>query len=314
MNCRSRWESKRRYARDINMSSTPAPLHALDTVRPFRLNPSGRCDTQYLRVNWMTTERIDEVPGIACQEVRGGNHLAAYSVGAARIDRLGSCHPLQPSSRGGDVYYMSACSAGVIARVVLADMAGHGETVSLAADRLRDALLTPSGSVGPIHLDPGIERQLPEVLTGIPALQRLSSPATTPNRESCCLRTPGMCLRCGIVHAAGVEPLVGLDASQQRDCGPAPGLDRGHFLHPDSDTTGSRRSPAALHGRDQRGLRRIRARSWGWNACSPSRGSLPTESAVAAGKGLIAAVAGFRGTAPSVDDEPCWLCNGAIRM
>jgi sigma-B regulation protein RsbU (phosphoserine phosphatase) len=41
---------------------------------------------------------------------------------------------------GGDLYYLSACNHGVIARVVVADVAGHGETVSAAAVRLRDAL------------------------------------------------------------------------------------------------------------------------------------------------------------------------------
>jgi len=35
---------------------------------------------------------------------------------------------------------MSACSQGVIARVVLADVAGHGEAVSTAAGHLRNAL------------------------------------------------------------------------------------------------------------------------------------------------------------------------------
>ncbi len=35
---------------------------------------------------------------------------------------------------------MSACSHGVVARVVLADVSGHGEAVSAAAGRLRDTL------------------------------------------------------------------------------------------------------------------------------------------------------------------------------
>ena len=50
-----------------------------------------------------------------------------------------SCRPLGVAG-GGDLYYLSACSQGVIARVALADVAGHGEIVSAAAVRLRDAL------------------------------------------------------------------------------------------------------------------------------------------------------------------------------
>ncbi len=82
----------------------------------------------------------DKVHRLACLEVRGGNYLAAYSAELPGLTGWISCHPLQPSPSGGDVYYMSACSQGVVARVVLADVAGHGEAVSAAADRLRDAL------------------------------------------------------------------------------------------------------------------------------------------------------------------------------
>lgn len=85
-------------------------------------------------------EQGHKIHRLACQEVRGGNHLAAYSAELPGLAGWVSCHPLQPSPRGGDVYYMSACSQGVMARVVLADVAGHGEAVSFAAGWLRDAL------------------------------------------------------------------------------------------------------------------------------------------------------------------------------
>ncbi len=42
------------------------------------LNPSGPIDTQYVRVNCMMIEEVDEVHRLACLELRGGNHLAAY--------------------------------------------------------------------------------------------------------------------------------------------------------------------------------------------------------------------------------------------
>src|ERR1700757_643864 len=88
----------------------------------------------------MMTEGTDKVHRLACLEVRGGNHLAAYSAELPGLTGWVSCHPLQPSPRGGDLYYMSACSQGFMARVVLADVAGHGDVVSTAAHRLRDAL------------------------------------------------------------------------------------------------------------------------------------------------------------------------------
>jgi serine phosphatase RsbU (regulator of sigma subunit) len=51
-----------------------------------------------------------------------------------------SCRPLPPSTEGGDVHYLTVCGEGAISRVVLADVAGHGEIISAVAERLRDGL------------------------------------------------------------------------------------------------------------------------------------------------------------------------------
>jgi sigma-B regulation protein RsbU (phosphoserine phosphatase) len=77
---------------------------------------------------------------LACMELRGGNDLATYSAELPGLEAWVSCIPLRPAQRGGDLYYFSACSHGSIARVVIADVAGHGETVSAGAARLCDAL------------------------------------------------------------------------------------------------------------------------------------------------------------------------------
>jgi len=87
----------------------------------------------------MRIEMSDEVYRLACLELRGGNHLATYSAEMPGLAGWISCLPLRSSS-GGDVYYLSACSHGVIARVVLADVTGHGKVVDAAAARLGDAL------------------------------------------------------------------------------------------------------------------------------------------------------------------------------
>lgn len=78
---------------------------------------------------------------LACLELRGGNDSATYPAELPGLMVWVSCRPLPPAPRGGDLYYLSACSKGVIARVALADVAGHGEVVSAAAERLREALL-----------------------------------------------------------------------------------------------------------------------------------------------------------------------------
>src|SRR5437660_1062917 len=89
----------------------------------------------------MTIEETEGVHRLACLELRGGNDLAAYSAELPGLAGWIWCRPLGPSPRGGDLYYLSACSHGVVARVVVADVSGHGEVVSSAAKRLHDALL-----------------------------------------------------------------------------------------------------------------------------------------------------------------------------
>ena len=81
-----------------------------------------------------------DVYRLACLEIRGGNRSALYRAELPGLSAWVSCRPLQPATRGGDLYYMSVCSHGSISRVTLADVAGHGESVNAAAERLRDAL------------------------------------------------------------------------------------------------------------------------------------------------------------------------------
>ena len=88
----------------------------------------------------MVPQYAGDVYRLACLELRGGNRSAVYTAELAGLTAWVSCRPLEPATRGGDLYYLSVCSQGAISRVVLADVAGHGEQVSAAAERLRKAL------------------------------------------------------------------------------------------------------------------------------------------------------------------------------
>jgi phosphoserine phosphatase RsbU/P len=88
----------------------------------------------------ISREPADDAYRLACMELRGGNRAAVYGAELAGLNAWVSCRPLEPATRGGDVYYMSVCSQGSISRVTIADVAGHGESVSEVAERLRDAL------------------------------------------------------------------------------------------------------------------------------------------------------------------------------
>jgi serine phosphatase RsbU (regulator of sigma subunit) len=250
----------------------------------------------------MILGEANEVLKIACQEVRGGNHLATYSAELPGLAGWVSCHPLQPSPRGGDVYYMSACSQGVMARVVLADVSGHGEAVSVAAGRLRDALRR--------HVErwdqSTLIRQLNEIfLKGAERAQFATAFVASFYSNS------GELL---FTNAGHVPPLWYRAAAREwsflLDSTPfrkeivnlplgliggtsytqtAIQLEPGDLLLLYTDGV----SEAYDETGAQLGLERL---------LSIAR-NLPTDSALAAGKGLLAAVARFRGAAPVADDE-----------
>jgi serine phosphatase RsbU (regulator of sigma subunit) len=90
----------------------------------------------------ISTEEVEplELERLACLEIRGGNRLAVYSAELPGLNAWISSRPLLPAVRGGDLHYLSVCSGGVVSRVVLADVAGHGEVVGSIAERLKDAL------------------------------------------------------------------------------------------------------------------------------------------------------------------------------
>src|SRR5712691_8234190 len=250
----------------------------------------------------MMIEDTDQVHRLACLEVRGGNHLAAYSAELPGLAGWVSCHPLQPSPRGGDVYYMSACSQGVMARVVLADVAGHGEAVSTAASRLRDALRqhvdqwdqsTLIRELNDTFLT-GAERSqyatafLASFYSGSGELLFTNAGHVPPLWYRAGAQEWGLLLESTPLSKEIVDLPLGLIAGTSYSQ-TAVQLEPGDLLLLYTDGV----SEAYDESGTQLGMGRL---------LSMAR-NLPTESAAAAGKGLLGAVARFRGTAPTADDE-----------
>jgi serine phosphatase RsbU (regulator of sigma subunit) len=67
--------------------------------------------------------------GLICGEVRGGNEPVWTVVDLPGLSGVLYSNPCHGAS-GGDVHYCSMCNSGIIARVCLADVAGHGERVA----------------------------------------------------------------------------------------------------------------------------------------------------------------------------------------
>lgn len=72
-----------------------------------------------------------------CLEVWGGNEAVDHGVVMPGLDAWLYSRPFQGHSAGGDLHYMSSCAAGMITRVLVADVSGHGEAVAEIARKLR---------------------------------------------------------------------------------------------------------------------------------------------------------------------------------
>lgn len=80
---------------------------------------------------------VSPAQGVACMEIWGGNEVADTVLSATGIDVHLHSTPHGGSESGGDVHYVSMCAAGRITRLVVADVAGHGEEVAGTARTLR---------------------------------------------------------------------------------------------------------------------------------------------------------------------------------
>jgi phosphoserine phosphatase RsbU/P len=85
-------------------------------------------------------ESGDGVARLACFELWGGNSKAAHPLELPGLLGWIHCTPFGHAAGGGDVHYVSVCSKGQVSRIALADVAGHGESASSLAERLRRVL------------------------------------------------------------------------------------------------------------------------------------------------------------------------------
>lgn len=82
----------------------------------------------------METNVTEEFPGaneapLVCWKVWGGNRRASTRVSIPGL--RGVLHALpKDGDTGGDLYFLSACGSGAIARLCLADVTGHGSGVA----------------------------------------------------------------------------------------------------------------------------------------------------------------------------------------
>lgn len=91
---------------------------------------------------------VNEVPGtsvskahdLQCMEVWSGNRFVESTAKSTGLDVWIFSQPCLGESRGGDVHYLSLCVGGIVTRLVLADVSGHGSKVADTSLMLRKLL------------------------------------------------------------------------------------------------------------------------------------------------------------------------------
>jgi serine phosphatase RsbU (regulator of sigma subunit) len=66
---------------------------------------------------------------MVCSQIRGGNGAVHAPVDLPGIRGVLYSNPCA-GGRGGDVYYLSICGSGLLSRICVADVVGHGEAVA----------------------------------------------------------------------------------------------------------------------------------------------------------------------------------------
>lgn len=82
----------------------------------------------------------DATVTMRCLQVWGGNEPAEHTLKMTGLNGYLMSRPHEGADHGGDVYFASSCASGRVTRVVLSDVAGHGEVVSQIAQGLRDLM------------------------------------------------------------------------------------------------------------------------------------------------------------------------------
>ncbi len=88
----------------------------------------------------LNLHRASEPPaGLACGEVSGGHRFARNTVDLPGLRGVLYSRPCA-GAHGGDIHYLSVCGSGMLSRLCLADVAGHGDAVAAVGAQAYDQL------------------------------------------------------------------------------------------------------------------------------------------------------------------------------
>lgn len=85
-------------------------------------------------------EQLDDVHVLQCREIWGGIEPADQQISVPGFEGWVFSRPYQDSHLGGDIHYISLCGQGMITRLMVADVSGHGGGVADVAKTLHRLL------------------------------------------------------------------------------------------------------------------------------------------------------------------------------
>lgn len=103
-----------------------------------------------------------------CMEVWGGNQHVSTAVAMPGLTAWVYSRPFGEGTDdqgvgGGDIHYLTSCATGRVTRMVVADVAGHGATVSRAADALRGLMRKYSNYIDQSSFVESLNRRFAEL-------------------------------------------------------------------------------------------------------------------------------------------------------
>ena len=88
----------------------------------------------------MSSPEATDQQTLQCMEIWGGIEPVERRVATPGLDLWVFSQPFEGDEQGGDVYYVTLCGGGVITRIVVADVSGHGASVAEFSSSLRTLL------------------------------------------------------------------------------------------------------------------------------------------------------------------------------
>jgi serine phosphatase RsbU (regulator of sigma subunit) len=95
-------------------------------------------------------------------EIRGGSRAVEEAFATPGLDAWLFSRPFEGADRGGDLHYVSLCGGGVITRLVVADVSGHGAHVAEFSDALRALMRKNINTKSQTRLVAALNRQFGE--------------------------------------------------------------------------------------------------------------------------------------------------------